>query len=120
MDQAAAALQSKDEQIERLTRERGEWIERCRAAVIAFDEQKARAEAAEQQVQKLTAENERLREALMAAREVLQEDRDELFDSVTVAGIAATMDEIDRPHVDRMDAILSSIDASLETQEGGK
>lgn len=43
----SSTLQSKDEQIERLTRERDEWIERCRAALIAFDEQKARAEAAE-------------------------------------------------------------------------
>jgi len=95
MLEAAAALQSKDEQIERLTRERDEvsssleyllvgyvgrycdpvpeWqplptlggiISQLDNAMTVTTTFKDRAEDAEQQVQKLTAENERLREAM--------------------------------------------------------
>ncbi len=56
--------------------------------------------------------------ALLAARAIIQEDRDEIFDSVTVAGLEATMDEIDRPSVDRMDAVLREIDAAIAKAEG--
>lgn len=59
------------------------------------------------------AEVERLREALESARAVIQEDRDEIYDSVTVRGDPSTMDEIDRPHVERMDTALGVIDAAL-------
>lgn len=59
-------------------------------------------------------------EALTSARAVIQEDRDEMFDAVTVAGIESTMDEIDRPHVERLDAILARIDAALSRHGEGK
>jgi len=66
--------------------------------------------------------HDKLVEALKAARTVIQEDRDEIFDSVTVAGIESTMDEIDRPSVERMDSILTEIDAALASldQESGQ
>lgn len=62
--EAATAIQSKDEQIERLTRERDEALDRHSSAVMGEIEATQRTEAAEQQVQKLTAKNERLRGAL--------------------------------------------------------
>lgn len=51
--------------------------------------------------------------ALKSARAIIQDDRDAMFESVTVAGIASTMDEIDRPHIDRLDAALADIDAAI-------
>lgn len=68
MREASTALQSKDEQIERLTQEITEAMNASPpsnfGAQIGWKRWKDRAEAAEQQVQKLTAENERLRDAL--------------------------------------------------------
>lgn len=55
--------------------------------------------------------------ALKAARTVIHEDRQALFESVTVAGIASTMDDIDKPHVDRLDIALAQIDAALAKAE---
>lgn len=57
-------------------------------------------------------------EALKWAHRVIQEDRDEIFASVTVAGDESTMDEIDRPHVARMDVALAKIGAALAKAEG--
>lgn len=59
--EAATALQYQAEQIERLTRERDIALENYTRAWNERDAQRRRAEAAEQQVQKLIAENERLR-----------------------------------------------------------
>jgi hypothetical protein len=59
-------------------------------------------------------------EALKAARTVIQEDREALFESVTVAGIASTMDDTDRPHVERLDTVLAQIDAALSRHGDGK
>lgn len=59
-------------------------------------------------------------EALKAARTVIHEDREAMFESVTVAGIASTMDDVDRPHVDRLDAVLARIDAALSRHGEGK
>ena len=61
---AIAALQSKDEQIERLTRERDEWRDHVHKQNANVAHNLARAETLEQQVQKLSAENERLRGSL--------------------------------------------------------
>lgn len=55
---------------------------------------------------------------LLAARAIIQEDRDEIFDSVTVAGIASTMADIDRPSVERMDIVLREIDAAISKAQG--
>lgn len=63
---------------------------------------------------------EQVVDALTSARAVIQEDRDEMFDAVTVAGIESTMDEIDRPHVERLDAILARIDAALSSIQTGE
>ena len=59
-----------------------------------------------------------LLEALKSARTIIQEDRDDMFEAVTVAGIESTMDEIDRLGIERLDAVLSTIDAALSKAEG--
>jgi hypothetical protein len=56
--------------------------------------------------------------ALKDARAIIYEDREAIFDAVTVAGIDSTMDEIDRPHVERLDAVLSVIDAAISKATG--
>lgn len=56
--------------------------------------------------------------ALKSARTVIQEDRDAMFDSVTVAGIASTMDDVDRPHIERLDAALAEINRAIAKAEG--
>lgn len=56
--------------------------------------------------------------ALISSRTVIQEDRDALFDSVTVAGIASTMDDVDRPHIERLDAVLAEINGAIAKAEG--
>lgn len=56
--------------------------------------------------------------ALKAARAVIHEDREAMFEAVTVAGIDSTMDDIDRPHVERLDAVLSVIDAAISRATG--
>ncbi len=51
--------------------------------------------------------------ALRSARAVIQEDRDEVHASVTVGGDSLTIADIDQPSIDRLDAVLSEIDAAL-------
>lgn len=55
-------------------------------------------------------------DAMSVARAVIQEDRDALFESVTVAGAESSIDEMDRPHLARLDAALAAIDAALTTE----
>lgn len=62
--------------------------------------------------------HEALISALKSARAVIQEDRGEIYECVTVAGIESTMDEIDRPSVERMDTVLREIDAALSKAGG--
>lgn len=52
-------------------------------------------------------------QALQAARDVLQQDRDELFASATLGGDPSTMDEMTRPFVERFDDLLARIDDAL-------
>ncbi|WP_276199023.1 hypothetical protein [Chelatococcus sp. XZ-Ab1] len=56
---------------------------------------------------------EPLTDALATAQAFIQAYRDEVFASVTVGGDAATMDDIDKPIVEEMDALLATIDAAL-------
>ncbi len=67
---------------------------------------------------RLIAASPGMLEALNAARAVIQDDRDAMFESVTVAGIASTMDEFDRPHVERLDVALAEINAAIARAEG--
>lgn len=101
MREAATALQSKDEQIERLTRKEAESFQQF------VDANEARLDA-EQQVQKLTAENERMREALgnMSCPRPCN-DRPDDFDvrDCVAAGECGC---------------VAHVFSALETQEGGK
>lgn len=66
---AVQAIQSKDEQIERLTQEKCEYAEALKQAGRTIQHNITRAETAEQQVLKLTAESEKIkgqRDASMA------------------------------------------------------
>lgn len=51
--------------------------------------------------------------ALRSARAVIQEDRDEMFGSITVNGDPSTIEAIDTGHIERLDTILTEIDAAL-------
>ncbi|QNQ41006.1 MULTISPECIES: hypothetical protein [Brucella] len=55
--------------------------------------------------------------ALRSARAVIQEDRDEVHASVTVGGDSSTIADIDQPSIDRLDTVLSEIDAALSQGE---
>jgi ribosomal protein L37AE/L43A len=133
LSEAATALQSKDEQIERLTRKVQDQVDAgyCDAQYLSSGPPylcgwQARAEAAEQQVQKLTAENERLREALSHALD--HYDRNIcLHESVHRGGSIWTIcDDCGRqwaddrggfqPHVDPVE--IAAARSALETQEG--
>lgn len=111
---AATALQSKDEQIERLTRD-SEIADRnrdaARANFLTMQQSAAtllaRAEAAEQQVQKLTAENERMREIVSKCAAALPNGAH--------INPKASLD-----FMAKLPAEIRSVCSALETQEGGK
>ncbi|MBB5703565.1 hypothetical protein FHS76_003472 [Ochrobactrum daejeonense] len=55
--------------------------------------------------------------ALQYAREVIREDRAAVFASVTVGGDLSTIADVDQPSIDRLDDVLSVIDAALSQTE---
>jgi hypothetical protein len=105
-NEAAAALQSKDDRIERLT---GLVSLSEKERYRSCGELLTRAEAAEKQVQKLTAENERLREALRFYR-----DRWAYTPNKRYGGLEW------RPSETLLDDCGNIARSALETQEGGK
>ncbi|MGB6087751.1 hypothetical protein [Parvibaculum sp.] len=113
--EAATALQSKDEQIERLTRERDEALaDPYKVMGGIYEKWKSRAEALEQQVQKLTAENERLREALRPFAEFA------LYVHMLVEGRAANGGSPILPTKHLRKSDFDRARTALETQEGGE